>query len=172
MSSASWADFWYHFSKKATRNVIKFPTLRQLHILPSKSWSSYSKASLCAVNLSFQFQDPQNFPSPAVYQDAWDPQIPGALKRVLSTPQALFPILPVHASIAAPNKVPSFLQTKIARAFTKTSPSLIYWDFINPIIILLPLILCILCYPFGSNTSLSSCFYTGSTMDSPASPST
>lgn len=154
------------FQKSDKKCYQQSPTLRQLHPLASKSWSSFSKASSCAVNLSFQFQDPQNFPSPAVYQDVCDSEIPGVLKSVFSTPQPSFPILPVHASIAAPNKSPSFFQAKIVQVFTKTFPSLIYQDFINPIIILLPLILRTLCYPFAqTQVSLSSCFYTSSTMD-------
>lgn len=71
------------------------------------------------MNLSFQFQDPQNFPSPAVYQDVYDPQIPAVLKSVFSTLQPSFPILPVHASIAAPNESPSFFQAKTVQVFTK-----------------------------------------------------
>lgn len=94
-----------------------------------------------------------SFPSPAVYQDVCDPQIPGVLKSVFSTPQPSLPILPVHATIAAPHVSPSFFQTEIVQAFAKTFASLTYQDFINLIrilwIILLPLILCILCYPFA-----------------------
>lgn len=94
-----------------------------------------------------------NFPSSAVYQDVCDLQIHGVLKSVFSTPQPSFPILPVHTSIAAPHVSPSFFQTEIVQAFTKTFASLTYQDFINLITILciipLPLILCILCYSFA-----------------------
>lgn len=87
---------------------------------------------------------PSEFPISCCISGCLWPSDTWALKSEFSTPQPSFPILPVHASIAAPNRSSSFFQTEIVQAFTKTFPSLIYQDFINPTIILR-----VLRYPFA-----------------------
>lgn len=133
--------FWYHFSKKATRNVtnrgsytvllLKAETHTPEH--PYVPWFCPFSFKTLRISHLLLYISGCLWPS-----DTW------ALKSVFSTPQPSFPILPVHASIAAPNLSSSFFQTEIVQAFTKTFPSLIYQDFINPTIILR-----VLRYPFA-----------------------